>query len=723
MAGEVFISYRRADRAWAEFLHARLKAEGVEAWYDALVGPGEDWRIATARALQASRIFVLLFSAHAAKSTDIAKELAAAVHEKKLIVPVRLEEIAPDGAFLYELASRNWINAYDDTEAKLEALARGLSAMVRSGGQDESGLPFDHADGVSASIAAAPRKRLRKAILAASLAIAVAAASVLAAWLLWPAKHWSVESSRPFLSTLALESEPAFSPDGRMLAFVSGPRTVSGKIYVRNMAGGDAIRITNDAYNDSSPSWSSDGARIAYIGLTEGEACHVMITTVPAGVAREVARCRKAQFSFVAWRPGSSFLYFIDQKDSGAYGVVRLDADTGARQDVVEAALGSVSISPDGKRLAYSILEAQSTYQIRIRDLADGKDKSVCEVRASASFGLQGSFTWSADSRSVLASSAKGIGSEIIACPADGSPAYSIYASAMGISKLSAGAGGQLAIQSHIIRRNLARASPKPITQPDVIDPAAGVTASPTFAPDGTLAFVSDRSGSNAIWIMKPGAAPAPLFDAGFMPLGRQVFSPDGTRLAVTITQPHGVTIKVLTAAGANVASFDMPNLGYGLPTWTPDGMALIVWDSRLHRAVRVDIADPSRRTPAAPPDWQGVTMHGNATVAIRVDKPGIWRIDDGIKLLSAKYPIIWAPQIAFLGEDVLIPDFTAADGPRILAQPLAGGPDRVIAYAPGAEAVRYVSKMVVNPRTGEIIYVASVQNDTNIDLLQLARH
>src|SRR6185436_10722629 len=101
VAGEIFISYRRADRAWAKLLHDQLQAEGVEAWYDARVGAGQDWRQATAKALEQSQIFVLLFTANAAQSSDIAKELAAATLEKKLIVPVRLENIAPKGAFLY----------------------------------------------------------------------------------------------------------------------------------------------------------------------------------------------------------------------------------------------------------------------------------------------------------------------------------------------------------------------------------------------------------------------------------------------------------------------------------------------------------------------------------------------------------------------------------------------------------------------------------------------
>ena len=82
MAGEIFISYRRADEAWARLLHSQLQAEGVEAWYDAQVGAGQDWRIATAKALEASQIFVLLFSENAAQSSDIAKELAAAIWKR-----------------------------------------------------------------------------------------------------------------------------------------------------------------------------------------------------------------------------------------------------------------------------------------------------------------------------------------------------------------------------------------------------------------------------------------------------------------------------------------------------------------------------------------------------------------------------------------------------------------------------------------------------------------
>jgi len=309
MAGEIFISYRRADQAWARLLHSQLRAAGVEAWYDAHVAPGEDWRIATAKALEASRIFVLLFSSNAAESSDIAKELAAATLEKKLIIPVRLENIAPKGAFLYELASRNWVNAYENTEAKLAELAKGLAHLVKTGVRDESVLPFDRS---GAGQSPAATKWLRKPVLIAAAAITLIATSATATWLLWPERKWTVENSRPFISTLALEGEPAFSPDGKMLAYASGADLQSRKIYVRNVAGGNAIKVTNDDYNDVSPAWSPDGTHIAYVAVRSGEPCRIMVTSVPAGETRQVGRCAHAEATSISWQPGTSFLYYSD---------------------------------------------------------------------------------------------------------------------------------------------------------------------------------------------------------------------------------------------------------------------------------------------------------------------------------------------------------------------------------------------------------------------------
>lgn len=170
MAGEIFISYRRSDEPRARLLYTRLKELGVEPWYDAHVAAGADWRKATAAALEASRIVVLLYSKAASESEDIAKELAAATFAKKQIIPVRIENVPPTGPFLYELASRNWIDAFERTDAKLAELAPKLAAMVKSGGAAPVGLGAGH-DHVS---------RRRTGVLIAAAAAGVLAAAALA---------------------------------------------------------------------------------------------------------------------------------------------------------------------------------------------------------------------------------------------------------------------------------------------------------------------------------------------------------------------------------------------------------------------------------------------------------------------------------------------------------------------------------------------------------------
>ena len=196
MAGEIFISYRRADEAWARMLHAQLQAEGVEAWYDAQIGVGQDWRGTTAKALQTARIFVLLFSSAAADSEEIAKELAAAIFTKKLVVPVRIENVDPTGAFLYELASRNWVNAFENTEAKLAELALSLAKLVKAGVVDESIIPFDRNAGTKSLVQERSWLKRKPLVIAAAAAIVIAV-TIAGLFSLYPRPGAVVANSQP----------------------------------------------------------------------------------------------------------------------------------------------------------------------------------------------------------------------------------------------------------------------------------------------------------------------------------------------------------------------------------------------------------------------------------------------------------------------------------------------------------------------------------------------
>ena len=59
---------------------------------------------------------------------------------------------------------------------------------------------------------------------------------------------------------------PAWSPDGRKIAFVSARDGIKIQIYVMNHDGTNQERLT-DGWHDNWPSWSPDGQKIAYWSL------------------------------------------------------------------------------------------------------------------------------------------------------------------------------------------------------------------------------------------------------------------------------------------------------------------------------------------------------------------------------------------------------------------------------------------------------------------------
>jgi Tol biopolymer transport system component/C-terminal processing protease CtpA/Prc len=78
---------------------------------------------------------------------------------------------------------------------------------------------------------------------------------------------WTVPTAggdaRLLVSHAANESQPAYAPDGRMLAFVSD-RTGGGDIYLLTLATGDLRRLTFDDGNDLLDGWSRDSQWIYY---------------------------------------------------------------------------------------------------------------------------------------------------------------------------------------------------------------------------------------------------------------------------------------------------------------------------------------------------------------------------------------------------------------------------------------------------------------------------
>lgn len=142
MPHAVFISYCDEDRAAAESITRHLESHGIPCWIAPRNVPsGAIWADELVRAVQSTRLMVLIFSSRCQQSGHVFNELNLAFDYGTVIIPVRVENTKPEGKFGYFLQTRQWLDAYaPPLEQHLDLiLSRVQSALTDNGGQPNAG--------------------------------------------------------------------------------------------------------------------------------------------------------------------------------------------------------------------------------------------------------------------------------------------------------------------------------------------------------------------------------------------------------------------------------------------------------------------------------------------------------------------------------------------------------------------------------------------------------
>lgn len=135
MGSHVFISYSKHDRAVAEALCRCLEARGIQCWMAPRnITAGGEWAHEIVTAIESCRLFVLVFSGHAAESPQILRELTRADTARKAICPFRLEMVEPERSLAYYLGPVQWFDAYPPPASKyMDAFAEHLAPRLAEG--------------------------------------------------------------------------------------------------------------------------------------------------------------------------------------------------------------------------------------------------------------------------------------------------------------------------------------------------------------------------------------------------------------------------------------------------------------------------------------------------------------------------------------------------------------------------------------------------------------
>ena len=196
-----------------------------------------------------------------------------------------------------------------------------------------------------------------------------------------------------FFSEEGDEMQPAWSPDGRYLAYVSR-RDGRSYLFRRDLQTNEVIQIATDAW---SAIWSPDGAHLAY-GRPTGNENDLYVTDVDG--SRHVKVNDAPNPAGVHWLPDSQSILFSVRRGEGEVHIVSADGSS-ARTLYIRGvwAFSLSDLSPDGKLAIGSGMGRESqlpTGLIGI-DLQTGEFSALPIDDPAASYGQ-----WSSDGQYVV---------------------------------------------------------------------------------------------------------------------------------------------------------------------------------------------------------------------------------------------------------------------------------------------------------------------------------
>ena len=186
----------------------------------------------------------------------------------------------------------------------------------------------------------------------------------------------ALASNEPIIS-------PAWSPDGRQLAYVSF-ETQKAVVWVQDLSSGERRMLANFRGSNSAPAFSPDGRQLALTLSTDGVA---QLFTMPLGGGTPTRLTRSSAIDTeAAYTPDGRSVYFVSDRGGGPQIYRTAASGSGNAERVTFSGSYNISpaVSPDGRTLAF-ITRDGNAFKLATQDIESGAVQRLTDTSSDES--------------------------------------------------------------------------------------------------------------------------------------------------------------------------------------------------------------------------------------------------------------------------------------------------------------------------------------------------
>lgn len=386
----------------------------------------------------------------------------------------------------------------------------------------------------------------------------------------WPPTHF-----RPLATESAEETWPAWSPDGKAVAYLADVKGAK-QVFTRNVGSAGAVQLTHSPKNCGKPFWHPSSNRIYYSSER-----HLWSIGAAGGESEIVNQHADAG----AISPDGKTLAIVRGQQDGKLWLV--STQDGQEQEYRQGPFPEtfrdsyvLAFSPDGSKIGIGFnIDSGSGYQFWILPFPSGKPWRA--IPANAGYRIASAFSWMPDSRHiVIDADIPGIqGSHLYLVDTRGDRVVPITSGTVDESQPSVSPDGKtIAFTSGGTDFDLID-SPLEGGQLRTLLATSRIEFMPDWSSTGSqYVYITNANGTDEIWLRSREdgwARPVVAMGATGIPPWHQLsdpqFSRDGTRvLYLVLGNDH--TVWVSNLADARPVRLDLESTDQHGPSWSPDG-------------------------------------------------------------------------------------------------------------------------------------------------------